>query len=158
METMRVPTKFGIFVLEVNPRGLCGVRFPGKKTARTSGVRFHTHREYEKAVRIIRKYFDNPRVSFSKLRLDLSSGTPFQKKVYAALMRIPAGKTISYGELARRARCPGAARAVGTAMKKNRLPIVIPCHRVIKGDGSLGRYSQGIPWKRKLLKYEGCGN
>jgi len=80
--------------------------------------------------------------------------TPFQKKVFSTLRKVPAGRVITYGELAKRAGYAGAARAVGTAMKKNRLPIVIPCHRVISSDGSLGQYSAGIKWKRHLLKYE----
>ena len=88
-------------------------------------------------------------------KLDLSGYTPFQRKVYALLRKVPVGKTVTYGDLAKRAGLPGAARAVGTAMKKNRLPIVIPCHRVIKSDGSLGFYSQGVAWKRMLLKCEG---
>ena len=68
---------------------------------------------------------------FQTKKLDLSGYTPFQLKVYAVLRKVPAGKTVTYGELAKRAGYPGAARAVGTAMRKNRLPIVIPCHRVI---------------------------
>lgn len=88
------------------------------------------------------------------MKLDLSGCTLFQLKVYAALRKVPAGKTITYGELAKRAGYPGAARAVGTAMKTNRLPIVIPCHRVIKANGSLGLYSQGVRWKKELLAYE----
>ena len=88
------------------------------------------------------------------VRLDLAGYTPFQLKVYAALRRVPAGRTVTYGELAKRAGYPGAARAVGSAMKKNRLPIVIPCHRVVKADGLLGQYSAGIRWKRILLEHE----
>ncbi len=69
-------------------------------------------------------------------------------------MRIPAGKTVSYGELAKRAGYPGAGRAVGSAMRKNRLPIVIPCHRVVPAQGGIGAYSAGKKWKCRLLKHE----
>jgi methylated-DNA-[protein]-cysteine S-methyltransferase len=89
-------------------------------------------------------------------RMDLTGFTPFQLKVYAALGKVPVGKTITYGELAKRAGYPGAARTVGTAMKKNRLPIVIPCHRVVPASGGLGEYSAGKPWKRWLLEWEKC--
>ena len=87
-------------------------------------------------------------------KLDLTGYTPFQRKVYAVLRKVPAGKTVTYGELAKRAGYPGAARAIGTAMKKNRLPIVIPCHRVIPRSGGLGEYSAGKKWKRYLLRGE----
>jgi len=115
-------------------------------------------------------------------RLDLTGYTPFQLKVYAALRKVPAGKTLTYGELAKRAGYPGAARAVGTAMRKNRLPVVIPCHRVVPASGpntyqlkrsgnwgrpnchsgkkmkslggGLGEYSAGKKWKRLLLESE----
>jgi O-6-methylguanine DNA methyltransferase len=87
-------------------------------------------------------------------KLDLTRHTPFQLKVYATLRKVPVGKTVTYGELARLAGYPGAARAVGTAMKKNRLPIVIPCHRVLPSAGGLGEYSAGKKWKRYLLVLE----
>jgi methylated-DNA-[protein]-cysteine S-methyltransferase len=138
-----VKTIWGVFYLFVTAKGLCGVRFP-------EGTGFF----FEKRDR--RKKFLAPLLNkFRVVKLDLSGCTAFEKKVYQMLCRVPAGRVISYGELARRAGYPGAARAVGTAMKKNRLPIVVPCHRVICSDGSLGQYSQGVHWKRCLLKYEG---
>lgn len=82
-------------------------------------------------------------------------GTPFQQRVWQELGRIPYGQTISYGELARRVGCR-AARAVGQANGRNPLPIVIPCHRVIAADGTLGGYSGGTDVKRTLLELEGC--
>ncbi len=89
--------------------------------------------------------------------MDLAAHTIFEKKVYRALRKVPTGKVISYGELAERAGYPGAARAVGSAMRKNRLPIVIPCHRVIPATGGIGEYSAGKQWKRWLLEYEKKG-
>lgn len=82
-------------------------------------------------------------------------GTDFQVKVWEALKTIPFGHTISYGELAEKAGYPGAARAVGGAMRDNRIPIFIPCHRVITSDGKLGGYSCGLEVKKKLLQIEG---
>ena len=83
-----------------------------------------------------------------------AEGTPFQKEVWSALLDIPYGETISYGELAERLGKPGAARAVGLANGRNPLPIVVPCHRVIGSDGSLTGYGGGIDIKRALLDHE----
>jgi O-6-methylguanine DNA methyltransferase len=80
--------------------------------------------------------------------------TPFQSKVYNVVKKIPAGQTRSYAWVAQRLGKPKAARAVGQALKRNPYPFVIPCHRVIKSDGSLGGYSQGRRLKAELLKRE----
>jgi methylated-DNA-[protein]-cysteine S-methyltransferase len=82
-------------------------------------------------------------------------GTPFQKRVWKVLCQVPYGETISYSELARRAGRPGAARAVGMAMGRNPIAIIVPCHRVIAADGSLGGFGGGLDRKRKLLALEG---
>lgn len=81
-------------------------------------------------------------------------GTAFEKAVLEEISRIPYGETVSYGELAERAGYPGAARAAGTVCGKNRLPFIIPCHRVIKGDGSYGEYGLGKDLKIRLLEME----
>lgn len=81
-------------------------------------------------------------------------GTAFQKKVWDALMKIPRGETRSYGDLAADLGQPNAARAVASACAHNRVAIVVPCHRVIRGDGSLGGYRWGLPLKQHLLQRE----
>jgi methylated-DNA-[protein]-cysteine S-methyltransferase len=88
--------------------------------------------------------------------LDTGSGTPFQRKVWAELAKIPFGTTLSYAELARRVGAPRAARAVGQAVGANPIPILIPCHRVIRSDGALGGFSAGLEIKQWLLRHEGC--
>lgn len=85
----------------------------------------------------------------------LTKGTVFQERVWAALLDIPYGNTISYRELAERTGSPRAFRAVGNANGKNPLPILIPCHRVIARDGGLGGYSCGLHRKEALLLLEG---
>lgn len=93
-------------------------------------------------------------------RFDLAlapRGTEFQRRVWRALTEIPYGRTISYGELARRIGNPSASRAVGLANGANPLPIVVPCHRVIGADGSLTGFGGGLPIKRKLLALESAG-
>jgi methylated-DNA-[protein]-cysteine S-methyltransferase len=84
-------------------------------------------------------------------------GTEFQRQVWRALTEIPYGKTVSYGELARRIGKPNGPRAVGLANGANPLPIIVPCHRVIGADGSLTGFGGGLPIKRKLLALEGAG-
>ena len=81
-------------------------------------------------------------------------GTPFQVAVWTALREVPAGEVVTYGELARRAGYPRAARAVGSAMRANPLPLLIPCHRVVASDG-IGGYGGGLELKRALLAAEG---
>jgi O-6-methylguanine DNA methyltransferase len=86
---------------------------------------------------------------------DLSRGTSFQKKVWKALLTIRAGKTCSYGEVAAMIGMPGAARAVGAACGSNRIPVLIPCHRVLAANHRIGGFSAGLKWKRLLLEREG---
>lgn len=85
-----------------------------------------------------------------------TAGTPFQRRVWTALTRIPAGKTLSYGALAAKLGCPKAVRAVGFANGANPVSVVVPCHRVIGADGSLTGYGGGLPRKRWLLAHEGA--
>lgn len=99
------------------------------------------------------QYFQGRPTNF-KCRLDLH-GTPFQKKVWKALLKIPFGKTASYQEVAEMIGQPRAARAVGTACGRNPIPVIIPCHRVISSGGGLGGYSGGIKIKKVLLRIEG---
>ena len=101
------------------------------------------------------EYFDGARTQFD---LELApAGTPFQQRVWNALRAIPYGQVISYGELARRIGRPGAARAVGQANGANPIPVVIPCHRVIAADGTIGGFSSGLRIKRRLLAHEHVG-
>lgn len=95
---------------------------------------------------------------FSDVELDLSYLTPFQRKIADECRRIPRGQTLTYGELAERVGSPGAARAVGNVMARNRFPVVIPCHRVVGSAGGLGGFSapEGIVLKKQMLKREGC--
>ena len=80
--------------------------------------------------------------------------TLFQKKVYTVVKNIPRGETRSYAWVGRKAGRPGTARAVGTALKKNPYTIIVPCHRVIRSNGSLGEYALGADLKRRLLEIE----
>ena len=143
-----VKTPAGIFVLEMSPKGLYRVRFPKKIPPSRDPVSGGKSQAFLRC-------FNGSSVSPSAFPLDLSGCTSFQRKIYAQLRKVTAGKTVTYGELASRAGFPGAARAVGSAMRRNRTPIVIPCHRVIPSTGGLGEYSAGKAWKRFLLAVEG---
>ncbi len=99
------------------------------------------------------EYFRGRRKSFS-LPLDLKDATPFQTRVWNILRVIPYGTTMTYGEVAVRAGSPGASRAVGNACAKNPVPIIIPCHRVIRSDGGLGGFTGGSGIKESLLRHE----
>ncbi|MBA3564077.1 MAG: methylated-DNA--[protein]-cysteine S-methyltransferase [Gammaproteobacteria bacterium] len=99
------------------------------------------------------EYFAGERRSFD-LPLDLQ-GSPFQNKVWRALLDVPFGETASYGDIARRIGAPGLARAVGRANATNPIPVVVPCHRIVGSDRSLTGYGGGLHIKRYLLELEG---
>lgn len=91
----------------------------------------------------------------NKISICWKGFTPFQKKVYETLWKTRFGETLSYSELAQRSGYPRAERAVGNVLNQNPIPVLIPCHRVIRKDGSLGGFSAGLNLKKKLLKMEG---
>jgi methylated-DNA-[protein]-cysteine S-methyltransferase len=92
------------------------------------------------------------------LKVDLGEVGPFHRKVYGVLRRIPRGKTLTYAEVARRAGSPGAHRSVGSAMARNPVPILVPCHRVLRTGGGLGGFSApgGLKLKERMLRLEGA--
>jgi len=105
--------------------------------------------------RQLQEYFRGKRTEF-EVGLDPDTASVFDRAVWKALCAVPAGRTVTYGELARRAGFPGAARAVGGAMHRNPIPIVIPCHRVIGQGGSITGFGLGLWRKRWLLDHEGA--
>jgi methylated-DNA-[protein]-cysteine S-methyltransferase len=102
----------------------------------------------------LKSYFSGKKVRF-KESLDLTGGSAFQMKVWNAMSKIPSGETRSYGWLARKVGGKDKARAVGAACGANPIPIILPCHRVLRENGGLGGYAGGVSIKRKLLKIEG---
>jgi methylated-DNA-[protein]-cysteine S-methyltransferase len=105
--------------------------------------------------RQLQEYFRGKRTEF-EVELDPDTASAFDRAVWKTLCAVPAGRTVTYGELARRAGFPGAARAVGGAMHRNPIPIVIPCHRVIGQGGSITGFGLGLWRKRWLLDHEGA--
>jgi methylated-DNA-[protein]-cysteine S-methyltransferase len=103
-------------------------------------------------IKRLKDYFAGERVEFPD-KLDLSWATDFQRRVWRVTQTIPYGETRSYGWIAKRLGKSGA-RAVGQALARNRLPVIIPCHRVVASDGDLGGYSGGVGVKESLLRLE----
>ena len=150
--TMKSPV--GPLYLVASKDGLHGIFYTKQpvKSVKTLGDSKAEEKILGLAVKQLEEYFAGIRKQFNfVLKL---SGTPFQKKVWAELFKIPFGKTVSYKDIAQKIKNPRAVRAVGSANGKNPACIVIPCHRVIAADGSIGGYSGGLPIKRKLLSLE----
>jgi methylated-DNA-[protein]-cysteine S-methyltransferase len=106
-------------------------------------------------VRSIERFLEGEDVTFTLDDVALGSCATFQRRVLVAEHAIPRGSVASYGSIAAHLRAPGAARAVGRALATNPFPIIVPCHRAIRGDRSLGGYQGGVAMKRALLEYEG---
>jgi len=143
-----VETPLGELTLASTPRGLASIYF-GRSVPRGGVIDVESNRVY---IRQIEEYFQGRRTAFD-FPLDLS-GTDFQVAVWRELLRIPYGQTRTYGEIAKKLGKPRAARAVGMANHDNRIPIVVPCHRVVGHDGSLTGYAGGLHMKRQLLEIE----
>ena len=157
-----VDTPIGDLLVAASERGLATISFdsdPGdrlEQLARIGGPRvLRSARSVDLARRELDEYFQGGRKSFD-LTVDLRALPPFTVSVLEELARVPYGETTTYGELARRVGHPRAARAVGTVMHHNRIPIVLPCHRVVGSTGDLTGYAGGLDIKQALLELEGA--
>lgn len=147
-------TKIGTLYLVASEEGLQSVLFKKQNIplAPDLNPKNKTVENLKKAALQIEEYLSGKRKKFD-LNLHLV-GTPFQKKVWKELSKIPFGETLSYRELAQKIENPKAFRAVGTANGKNPLCIIVPCHRVIAANGTLGGYVGGLSLKKQLLDLE----
>ncbi|PYN62043.1 MAG: cysteine methyltransferase [Candidatus Rokuibacteriota bacterium] len=139
----------GRFRIEATDRGVTRL-YPGRGVLAESA---RARRHAAQAVEELGEYLAGRRAFFS-VDVDLAGVAPFQARVLAEAGRIPFGETESYAELARRIGRPRAARAVGNALGANPVPVIVPCHRVIRGDGSWGHYAFGGEMKTRLLALE----
>jgi len=151
----------GTLLLAATPAGLCRVSFDpdpeaeADALARRFGARvLRSSSPLEQARRELDEYFEGRRRAFD-LALDLGSVPGFQREVLRALARVPYGATSTYGALAAAVDRPRAARAVGGALNRNPVPVVLPCHRVVGANGTLVGYGGGLDRKRALLALEG---
>ncbi len=158
-----VDTPVGRLLLAATPRGLVRITFPVEspeivleQLASTVSPRIlESPRRLDDARRDLDLYFDGKLTDFD-LPLDWQLTKGFYRKVLRATARIPYGKTRSYGQVAKRAGSPRAVRATGTALGSNPLPIIVPCHRVLRSGGALGGYGGGLDVKQALLELEGA--
>ena len=153
----RIASPLGDMVLSANTQGLSGAWFDGQRhQVDPSGWQLSPqHPVLKLAATQLAQYFAGQRRVFD-LPLDLSSGTPFQQTVWRALLTIAPGATRSYGQLSQAIDRPTAVRAVASAVGRDPLSIIVPCHRVLGADGSLTGYAGGLPRKRALLQREGA--
>jgi methylated-DNA-[protein]-cysteine S-methyltransferase len=109
------------------------------------------------AIKLLQRYMKGERVDFSNVALDLANASDFHRAIYAAVRRVGWGETTTYGALARQVEAPDAARAVGQAMGRNPVPIIVPCHRVLASGQKIGGFSAfgGAATKEQLLAMEG---
>lgn len=146
----------GEMLLVATAKGLAGVYFRGQKyfpSAAKEWRRDPACAILKQAKRELAEYFAGKRQRFS-VPLD-PAGTPFQRSVWKSIAKVAFGKTITYGELARRAGHPGSARAAGAATGRNPIGIIVPCHRIMGANGTLTGYAGGLDRKRALLALEG---
>jgi methylated-DNA-[protein]-cysteine S-methyltransferase len=153
----RYESPLGTMLLAATDRGLAGLWFAGQRHGPDSSKwrEDPRHPVLLQAAAQLAEYFAGQRTAF-ELPLDLQAGTPFQQSVWQALQAIPPGGTTSYAELSRRVGRPLAARAVGAAVGRNPLSIVVPCHRVLGTGGALTGYAGGLERKTALLRLEGA--
>jgi AraC family transcriptional regulator of adaptative response/methylated-DNA-[protein]-cysteine methyltransferase len=155
-------TPVGAIFVVVSDRGLCALRLLEGRTAES--VLRELKREHPQATWVEDRAGVLPvveqinevlhgRLPAEHVQLDMR-GTAFQQRVWRELMRVPRGQTWSYSELARRAGRPKAVRAAASACARNPVALLVPCHRIIAADGSLGGYGYGLKRKRQILQWE----
>jgi AraC family transcriptional regulator, regulatory protein of adaptative response / methylated-DNA-[protein]-cysteine methyltransferase len=157
------PTPFGLAMAALTSRGVCGFSFltrgsekPIWKEMKANWPEAHWVRDNQKTLEVVKRIFNPALHSSSHPVRILLKGTPFQLKVWEALLRIPPGSVMAYQDIARMVDKPKASRAVGTAVGQNAIAYLIPCHRVIRETGVLGEYRWGSARKKILLAWEGA--
>lgn len=152
-------TADGVFVAYYSDKGLAGLNFPkmGRVSTRVAtGENISLKiRRWHQLTLVALKNILAGRAAGKLPPLDWSGKTDFQQAVWRELLKIPNGKTRSYGEIAERIGKPKAVRAVGGACGANPVPVLVPCHRVLAANKKLGGFSGGLDWKRRLLAREG---
>lgn len=151
----------GAIILAATSHALAGLWFDGQRhfPVELTGAEVWPARDDHPVLRQtaaqLREYFAGSRTKF-EVSLDLSYGTPFQQSVWQALLAIAPGETARYGQISSRIGKPAAVRAVGAAVGRNPISIIVPCHRVIGANGSLTGYAGGLARKTALLTLEGA--
>ena len=156
-------TDIGDALLAATPRGLCALRLcaPNHRAEKLSELQNDYPRaQFTEDAQALQPYIDQliaflgPSAEPFTPTLDLLDGTAFQREVWTEMQKLAPGETVSYSELATQIGRPAAVRAVAQACARNGLAIAIPCHRVVRRDGSLAGFRWGLDWKRQLLALE----
>lgn len=142
-------TCVGNIGIETNQKGISKIILGIKKSSTNTTPDVYI----KKIIPLLKNYFQGKKVEFN-LSYDISYLPIFTQRVLKETKKIPYGSIITYSELAQKIGKPKAYRAIGQALARNPLPIIIPCHRVTRKDGSLAGFSAGLKWKRILLKLE----
>lgn len=151
----RTSSPLGDILLAATDQGLCGLWFEGQKhLPDMRGWPMGCNAVIEQSQLQMQQYFTKERTTFD-LPLDLRVGTPFQQSVWHALLSIANGQHSSYGSIAQRIGNPQAVRAVGAAVGRNPISVIVPCHRVLGASGALTGYAGGLERKTALLQLEG---
>lgn len=155
--TSHIDTPLGGITMAATDQGLAGVWFDQQRhwPDTTGWIAKDDHPALVEAAAQLRDYFAGERDHFD-MKLDLSHGTAFQQSVWQQLLTIPAGATLTYGTLSAKLGNPTAVRAVGAAVGRNPISVIVPCHRVLGADGSLTGYAGGLERKTALLELEGA--
>lgn len=156
---LSIATPLGIFLVSYSEKGLAELNFPGNGEAGSKRVAANANispevRAWHRATAAALAKFISGKQPGTLPPLDLA-GTDFQKSVWREMLKIPRGKTKSYGEIAKAIGRPKAVRAVGAACGANHIPVFVPCHRVLAAHHKIGGFSSGLGWKCKLLEIEG---
>jgi methylated-DNA-[protein]-cysteine S-methyltransferase len=156
IHTLHITSPLGGIRLAATDAGLAGLWFDAQRhSPDTKGwIDAPAHPVLCQAAAQIDEYWAGRRTHFD-VPLDLSHGTPFQQSVWQALLRIPHGASISYAALGAAIGKPAAVRAVGAAVGRNPISVIVPCHRVLGSSGALTGYAGGLERKRRLLELEG---
>lgn len=155
--TSTFDSALGLMRVAASPQGVCGVWFEGQRHQPDASAwpTLPGHPLLQQAMMQLSQYFAGQRRQFD-LPLDLNAGTAFQQAVWQALLNLAFGQTCSYGALSAQLGRPTAVRAVSSAVGRNPLSIVVPCHRVLGANGALTGYAGGLDRKAALLKLEGA--
>lgn len=159
LDSCRIDSPLGPITLAASAKGLCGLWFDEQRHGPSASAieawpATPGHPVLQQASAQVQAYFAGQALCFD-VPLDLSGGTPFQQAVWRVLLTVPSGQSRSYGQLAAQLNNPQAVRAVGAAVGRNPVSIIVPCHRILGAGGQLTGYAGGLWRKEALLRLEG---
>lgn len=152
MKKFLINTKYGNLEIITSGKKIVKLLLNDKNKTRCKN-NISADRNIQRIISLLQQYFDGKKVNF-RVEVDLSNLTFFTQKVLRATQTVRYGETSTYSDIAKKIGHPKASRAVGRALGLNPIPVIIPCHRIIRKDNSLGGFTYGLQWKKKLLNLE----